>query len=145
MNRQPKYKPSRLQIHWKELRLRKECSPLVGLLWEVDQIFVVKDVVIILLGIITIQIILIIKVIVIEDTLSAGVITPFLLLTRRPTKQVVRIVATRIKAQLSSDKVTMKSSFSYILYFWLLYLVILTTAINEHEVYDIAFFDKLVH
>ena len=103
----------------------------------------VKDVVII--GIITIQIILIIKVIVIEDTLSAGVITPFLLLTRRPTKQVVRIVATRIKAQLSSDKVTMKSSFSYILYFWLLYLVMLTTAIDEHEVYDIAFFDKLVH
>ena len=143
MNRQPKYKPSRLQIHLKELQLRKECSPLVGLLWEVDQIFVVKDVVII--GIITIQIILIIKVIVIEDTLSAGVITPFLLLTRRPTKQVVRIVATRIKAQLSSDKVTMKSSFSYILYFWLLYLVMLTTAIDEHEVYDIAFFDKLVH
>lgn len=105
----------------------------------------VKDVLIILLGIITIKIILIIKVIVIGDTLSAGVITPFLLLTRRPTKQVVRIVATRIKAQLSSDKVTMKSSFSYILYFWLLCLVMLTTAIDEHEVYDIAFFDKLVH
>ena len=54
-------------------------------------------------------------------------------------------MATRIKAKLSSDKVTMKSGFLYILYYWLLCLVMLTTAIDDNEVYDIEFFDKLVH